>query len=347
MAPVLLRVLTYNILLGGRDRWSPLSEMLAAADADLVALQEVDRPEPCREVADALGYEMVFGRANMPRHQAVLSRWPVVERRNHRDPARFLRNSLELTVAVPAGASISHLRLHTVHLPAAFQRRGRGEAERVRELRAVQEHAARAPATPHLIVGDCNALAPGDPVAASAFFERIRRLRRSGVLAAAGATAPAPPWLERVARWRTGPSGPDPDRGSREPISAALHPGLPRLPWLLHPLMESIPRGSGTDLLLGSLLPRDAIQVLLDAGYRDCRPDASGGQPAFTCPTYEPAVRIDYVFASPELAGAFEHAVVLGQRGRWRATARAASDHFPVLATFRLDRAGRPGDPGS
>ncbi|HVA21498.1 MAG TPA: endonuclease/exonuclease/phosphatase family protein [Candidatus Micrarchaeia archaeon] len=348
-----LRVCTYNVLLGGAGRWERLADLLRAADADLVALQEVDWPEPCRQVADALGYRMVFGRANMPRHQAVLSRLPIVEQRNHRDPRTFLRNSLEVTVAAPGGASFPRLRIHTVHLPAAFHRRGRGEPERVRELAAVRRHAARAPATPHLLVGDCNAVAPGDPVAASAFFARMSRWRRAGVLEAAGAIGPVPPLVERLARWRAATTRPGPGAAAPDPEAVAaaaaalddgelpegLGAGLPRLPWLLHPLLERLPRGSGTDLVLGSLVPRDAVQSVLDAGYRDCRPPAAAGRPPFTCPTYEPAVRIDYVFASPELAPSWRRSVVLGRHDRWSTLARRASDHFPVVATFRLDGA--------
>ncbi len=348
-----LRVLTYNILLGGRDRWAHLSAMLEAADAELVALQEVDTPEPCQEVATALGYQMVFGPANMARHQAVLSRWPVVEHRNHHHPRIFLRNSLEVTVAAPAGSAIPRVRLHTVHLPAAFHQRGRGEAERIQELRAVRRQAGRSPAVPHLIVGDFNALAPGDPVAASAFFDRISRWRRTGVLDAAGAIGPVPPLMERIARWRDGavgraedpgapdaaPAPPAPERSSDDELPESLRAGVPRLPWLLHPLLEAIPRGPGTDRVLASLLPREAIQSMLDAGYWDCGPTAAGGAPPYTCPTYEPAVRIDYVFADPGLAPAFEQASVLGRQGDLAETARRASDHFPVLAAFRLDRA--------
>ncbi len=339
-----LRILTYNILLGGTGRWLQLERMLRAADADLVALQEVDDPEPLEAVADALGYTMVFGRANMPRHQAVLSRLPVLAHRNHRDPAVFLRNSLEVTVEAPTGASFPRLRLHTVHLPAAFHRRGRGEPDRVRELEAVRRHAARGPDIPHCIVGDCNALAPGDPVAASAFFDRMARWRRNGVLAAAGALAPVPPLVDRIRSWRTPqdpPAAPGPVAAlalaDEEGLPDGLGPGLPRLPWLVHPLLEALPRGTATDLVLGSLLPRDAIRSLLEAGYTDCRPvGRDGGVPA-TCPTYEPAVRIDYIFASPKLAPAFRRSTVLGQGDRLAALARAASDHFPLLATFQLD----------
>ena len=78
-------------------------------------------------------------------------------------------------------AAMPRVRVHCVHLAARFGERANGEARRMRELRAILGDIARSGRTPHLIAGDFNALAPGDTVAASAFFTRMAQLRRSGV----------------------------------------------------------------------------------------------------------------------------------------------------------------------
>ncbi len=338
---VLLRVMTYNLLVGGRGRWPAITQLVAQARPDLLALQEADDLPAVQRLADELGYQCVPGSANMPRHQAVLTRWSVQRRINHRERAIFLRNSLELEVATPAGAAVPAIRLHTVHLPAAFQRRGRGEPDRLRELAAVLRHAGRDPDTPHLICGDFNAVAPGDPVAATAFFGRLGQLHRTGELDLAGAVRSPPGLLQRLYRGDGGGQGPvgdetDPEWPGGEPLPPELRPGLPRLPWALPALLEALPRGPVTDAVLGSFLPRAAVQSLLDRGYADCRPRTRSGAPAFTCPTYGPAVRIDYIFASPWLAGRRRRAAVVGLEGRHARLARQASDHFPVLAEFDL-----------
>ncbi|HUY60845.1 MAG TPA: endonuclease/exonuclease/phosphatase family protein, partial [Candidatus Dormibacteraeota bacterium] len=288
---VLLRVMTYNLLVGGEGRWPAITQLVAQARPDLLALQEADDLPAVQRLADELGYQCVPGSANMPRHQAVLTRWPVQRRVNHRERAIFLRNSLELQVATPAGAAVAAVRLHTVHLPAAFQRRGRGEPDRLRELAAVLRHAARDPGTPHLICGDFNAVAPGDPVAATTFFGRLGQLHRTGELDLAGAVRSPPGLLQRLyggeARGAAGAAAPE--RLPGEPLPPQLRAGLPRLPWALPALLEALPRGPVTDAVLGSFLPRAAIQSLLDRGYADCRPRTRSGTPAFTCPTYGPA----------------------------------------------------------
>jgi exodeoxyribonuclease-3 len=78
-------------------------------------------------------------------------------------------------------------------------------------------------------------------------------------------------------------------------------------------------------------VPRLAIAPLAEAGYVDCyralHPDESG----YTYLAWAPWLRLDYVFASPALAGRLlECDVVRGD------LAARASDHLPVRAEFRL-----------
>lgn len=330
--PPTLRVATYNVLLGGGGRWGEIIRVLKALDADVVALQEAEDRAAVEAAAEQLGYQVIFGTAPSPRHQAVLSRVPVTRWVNHHDPAIFLRNSLEVWLEPPLGSEVGQICLHTVHLTAAFHRRGRAEPERVRELAAVRGHAARHPELAHLVVGDFNAVAPGDQIRATDFFAQINQWRRSGALQEAGALGPVPPALAHLRWWQdTEAQGPLPAE-----LSETVRSGLPRLPWLVHPLLEILPRGEATDAVLGALLPRAAVRSMLRAGYVDCLRALHPRASAFTCPSYQPAVRIDYVFASAQLAGRIARCEVVGRSGELAETARRASDHFPVLAEFRL-----------
>ncbi|MGA8206646.1 MAG: endonuclease/exonuclease/phosphatase family protein [Candidatus Dormiibacterota bacterium] len=329
---------TYNVLLGGGGRWTEITELLRSMNADVVALQEADDRPAVTRAADHLGYQLIYGIAPKPaqrgvaRHQAVLTRLPVARWVNHRDPAVFLRNSLEVWLENPPGSQIKQVCLHTVHLTAAFQRRGRAEPDRVRELAAVQGHAAEHPEAPHLVIGDFNAVAPGDRIQATDFFAQINLWRRTGVLQEAGAMGPIPPGLSRLRWWQ------DPETADAivEELPEAVRSGLPRLPWLVHPLLEVLPRGDTTDAVLGALLPRAAVRSMLRAGYIDCLRALHPRASAFTCPTYQPAARIDYIFVTRGLDRRLVSCEVVGRSGELAELARRASDHFPVLAEFSL-----------
>ena len=86
-----------------------------------------------------------------------------------------------------------------------------------------------------------------------------------------------------------------------------------------------VPRG---DALPGA--PRDVLEPLAAAGYVDCF-RAVSDEPGFTYPAESPWLRLDYVFASPELAPRLQGAgvVATGESAR-------ASDHLPVWAEFAL-----------
>ena len=83
----------------------------------------------------------------------------------------------------------------------------------------------------------------------------------------------------------------------------------------------------------GSLyVARGTIRQLRKAGcvdsFRSMNPRAYG----FTCPSQAPAGRIDYIFASPELAARLSACQVVTEGEGVRGD--EASDHLPVLAEF-------------
>ena len=76
--------------------------------------------------------------------------------------------------------------------------------------------------------------------------------------------------------------------------------------------------------------PRRAIGQRLDAGYVDCYRALHPRAPGYTYPAGAPWLRLDYVFASPRLAGRLAACeVVTG------AAVARASDHYPLRAVFR------------
>jgi exodeoxyribonuclease-3 len=76
--------------------------------------------------------------------------------------------------------------------------------------------------------------------------------------------------------------------------------------------------------------PRDVLEPLAAAGYVDCF-RACGDGAGFTYPSDAPWLRLDYVFASPELAPSLRGAGVVATPESAR-----ASDHLPVWAEFAL-----------
>lgn len=75
--------------------------------------------------------------------------------------------------------------------------------------------------------------------------------------------------------------------------------------------------------------PRQAIREVLAEGYVDCFRALHPDLPGYSYPAATPWLRIDYIFASSEMAGTLRACDVIdGER------VRRASDHLPVAAMF-------------
>jgi exonuclease III len=72
--------------------------------------------------------------------------------------------------------------------------------------------------------------------------------------------------------------------------------------------------------------------LLRKAGYVDCFRQMNPGVAGFTCPASAPAGRIDFIFASPELAASLTSSQTL--TSGISVSAEQASDHQPVVAEF-------------
>lgn len=83
--------------------------------------------------------------------------------------------------------------------------------------------------------------------------------------------------------------------------------------------------------LSGRDIQRETVQIMLDAGYLDGYRTLYPKQEGYTFPTWDPHLRLDYVFLPARFAERLKHCEVI----REPPEVARASDHFPLLA--RLD----------
>jgi len=164
----------------------------------------------------------------------------------------------------------------------------------------------RGAARPHLFLCDFNALSPG-----AAF--KARKLLRYIVS------------LDHATK--------------QQPLSDG-HPHLnsvvPQSLRFLNPLLRLIPRNivlrTAFDTVAALYAPQGCIALLQNACYVDCYRRVHPHTRGFTCPASAPAGRIDFIFASPEMARRLETCYVVTE-GEGLAGADA-SDHLAVAVKF-------------
>ena len=306
--------------------------MLRRIDADVVALQEVREVDYVRDLAADLGMEIFLGEPSdpdSPMHTAILTRLPVRAWRNRRHHGRMLRSHLHCDIET-GGAVLPLVGVHCLHLAARFGDRNKGEARRIREIGAVLTDIADEPPLPHMLIGDFNALSPGDDILATSFFRRMNDLRRAGLLVVGsnGILTPLAPHDEDgnglADRWR------------RAGVDPRLLGGIPALPRVVAPLTVGLPVSRAMDRFLGRLIERWTVERLLEEGYVDCYRDVHPRARGLTCATWQLSARVDYVFATPDLAAHVVGADVVGGRTWPDPDAAVASDHYPVVADFSV-----------
>jgi endonuclease/exonuclease/phosphatase family metal-dependent hydrolase len=73
------------------------------------------------------------------------------------------------------------------------------------------------------------------------------------------------------------------------------------------------------------------IQIVLDAGYRDAYRATHPKTPGFTFPTWDPHVRLDYLFLPSRYMGSLQACEIPDVAGM-----NEASDHLPLLSTVEV-----------
>jgi endonuclease/exonuclease/phosphatase family metal-dependent hydrolase len=328
-----IRVATYNILLGGERRLDLVRNVLKRLDADVVALQEVREVDRIRALARDLHMEMFLGEPSdpaSPMHTAILTRLPVRAWRNRRHHGRMLRSHLHCDIET-GGHDLPVIGFHCLHLAARFGDRNKGEARRIREIGAVLTDIADEPALPHMLIGDFNALSPGDDILATSFFRRMNDLRRAGLLVA-GANGILTPLAPGSSDDENGLA----DRWRRAGVDPRLLGGIPALPRVVSPLTVGLPVSHAMDRFLGRMIERWTVERLLKEGYVDCYRRVHPRARGLTCATWQLSARVDYIFATEELAAHALGADVVGGRTWPDPDAAAASDHYPVMAEFSV-----------
>ncbi len=246
----MLRLMSYNICRGGVAREAAIASIIRASEPDLVILQEATQPHVVANLSAATG--LTTWAAHRGRSLAVLSKYALAEHHWHR--SFWSRHAfLELTVA---GFDLRVVGVHLSALHAEWT-----EERRRLELRAMLG-AIRARAHGfHVVTGDFNTLAPGEPFD----LHKLPRRLRPFVWMSGGNI-----------RWRT---------------------------------IDSIVKAGYVD------------------GWRHRHP-AVPSMPTF--PTWDPHLRLDYVFVPAMFADRLTSCEVV----REPSEVTTASDHFPVLATL-------------
>lgn len=298
------RILSYNILIGGTDRVDKLAKIIGAARPDVVGLIEATKPQVAEELADKLGMQFRLSgqaRHNKDLHAGVLSHLPIVDVQVHVRPGVLIKQPLlEVCVEEPGG---NLLTVFVAHFTAAFQKGVESDRMRRRELQEILRIMAAKQGMPHVLMGDFNAIAPGEDFKISTLMSYVMD--------------PEQEYLKKYKDFM--------DRSDFSFVTRSYTQ-----------LFKTVPRNtrfsSLADRASRVYAPRASIELLHGAGYVDCYRRMNPDAPGFTYPSVTPAGRIDFIFASPEMAQRLSAACVVVKADGVRGD--EASDHLPVLAEF-------------
>ncbi len=164
-----LKVLTYNLEFGGRKQIESIHAVLARINADVVGLTEADDHEVVKILAERLAMHHAWGHGSGERHIALLSRYPIKAWQIYNQPP-LTQAALEAKLDTPNGP----LTVYNIHfLPFLLLP---FEIRRWQAVGKLLEIIREKPQTPHLIIGDVNAIGPGDRVLQHKNPARMRRV---------------------------------------------------------------------------------------------------------------------------------------------------------------------------
>jgi len=157
--------MSYNIRFGGVGKEGELASVIKAVGPDVVLFQEATHPAVIAHLADVAGYPYYGSRRGQS--TGFMSRLPVASHTWHL-PRGARHPFLELEMAGP------ELRLFALHLSAWFSKWS--ERRRHMEIRALLEGIKQHQEGFHLLLGDFNALAPGELLDVAHFPQWIRAM---------------------------------------------------------------------------------------------------------------------------------------------------------------------------
>lgn len=297
------RILSYNILIGGTHRIEQLTRMIRSSRSDVVGLIEAIDEQVVKELAERLGMQYrLSGRANG--QGAVLSRLPIRNMKIHKNTIITKQPLLEVCVEETNGQPLT---VFVTHLTADFGKVWVANKARRREVQELLHIMESCRGTKHVLMGDFNSLAPGERLKGSAFLRYVA----------------VPDFYHQL---KPDPSIKAPD------LDFVLSPALR----FMKPLLELVPKSTFLSTMLDAVdtlyAPRGGIDLLGQSEYVDCFRSLYPNTEGYTWPAPIPAGRIDFIFASPELAQQLTAAgVILEGEG---VAAYQASDHLPIFAEF-------------
>ena len=146
-----LKLLSYNIRFGGRERQAQLAEVINRIAPDIVVFQEASDPRVVEYLSDAC--QMPFHDARPKNSVGFISRLEIAQHQWHHPP-RAHHSFLEIQLG---GAE---MRIFGLHLKARFSKWS--ERQRHHEIRSLLESIKQHQHGFHIIVGDFNTLAPNE-----------------------------------------------------------------------------------------------------------------------------------------------------------------------------------------
>ncbi|SRR6266487_910686 len=301
------RILSYNILIGGTDRVDLLTKIIKSRQPDIVGLVEAIDQQVVDALAENLGMQYRLsgrGKDSEGWQAAILSHLPIVQTRTYTSEVMTKQPLLEVCVQESNGCQLT---VFVTHLTADFSKAWIANHARRREVQELLRIMSSRQGTPHLLMGDFNSLVPGERLKASSFLLYV---------------------TDPNLYYRLKPS--------RSIVPPDLNFVLPAPLQILKPFLEFIPRSKVPCTLLDTTdfiyAPRGGIELLQKARYVDCFRSMNPSESGFTWPAPLPSGRVDFIFASPELAQRLvaSDTVEAGEGVR----TENASDHLPVFAEF-------------
>jgi endonuclease/exonuclease/phosphatase family metal-dependent hydrolase len=153
-----VRLLTYNILKGGKEREAQIIEVIRSVDPDVVVVQEVLEVDCFCQIATALGMSsyLAQNQGRLPLRVGLLSRLPVLDFHTLRLWPVW-PGCLQATVQLANGHTLTVFGLHLAAYYPWFL-----EWWRVYQVRTLLRYIRRMAPGWHLLAGDFNTIAPGD-----------------------------------------------------------------------------------------------------------------------------------------------------------------------------------------
>lgn len=168
-----LRVMTYNILNGGRGRETLLLEVVQTVNPDVLLLQEVYDDAFLKMLAQALQMEYFFGTGNRKRTVALLSRLPIRNVKSVHPLWPIWHNFVHAEIEYLPHQFLHVLGIHQVaNLAVLF------EGWRYWEARYILNYLQGHPSEKCLLAGDFNAIAPNEKVTTATMPSWLRWIIR-------------------------------------------------------------------------------------------------------------------------------------------------------------------------